>query len=229
MPTGGLFTGVRAVAFDAVGTLITPDPPVQAAYQAVGERYGSRLNIDIVRSRFRNAFRAEEDRDRAAGWRTDSAREIERWQRIVAAVLDDVTDPEACFRELWDHFSQPAAWRCLPDAEPVLTELSRRGLAVGLASNFDSRLRTVVAGLPELAAIGPIVVSAEVGWRKPAAEFFTTVVRAFGCAAGEVLLVGDDIENDYTGATAAGLRAVLLDRAGRPGVVTITGLAELIR
>jgi putative hydrolase of the HAD superfamily len=229
VPTGGLLSGVRAVAFDAVGTLITPDPPVQAAYQAVGDRYGSRLTIDTIRARFRSAFRDEEERDRAAGWRTDPAREMERWRRIVAAVLDDVTDAEACFRELWDHFSRPAAWRCLPDAGSVLTELSRRGLVVGLASNFDSRLRTVVAGLPELAAIGPIVASADVGWRKPAAEFFTAVVRAFGCAPGEVLLVGDDFENDYAGATAAGLRAVLLDRTGRPGTAHIAGLADLFR
>ena len=41
MPTGGLLRGVRALAFDAVGTLITPDPPVQAAYEAVGRRHGN--------------------------------------------------------------------------------------------------------------------------------------------------------------------------------------------
>jgi putative hydrolase of the HAD superfamily len=229
VPTGGLLTGVRAVAFDAVGTLITPDPPVSAVYYAIGQRHGSRLPADAIRSRFSAAFRAEEERDRAAGWRTDPAREIERWRRIVAAVLDDVTDRETCYRELWDHFSRPAGWRCLPDVEPVLTELVRRGLAVGLASNFDSRLRIVVAELPDLAPIGPIVVSAEVGWRKPAAEFFTAVVRAFGCAPGEVLLAGDDLENDYTGAAAAGLRAVLLDPVGRDGVAGISRLADLVR
>jgi putative hydrolase of the HAD superfamily len=102
-------------------------------------------------------------------------------------------------------------------------------LAVGLASNFDGRLRAVAAGLPELAPIGPIIVSAEVGWRKPAAEFFAAVERAFSWAASEVLLVGDDMDNDYVGATAAGLRAVLLDPAGRPGIVGINRLADLVR
>src|SRR5262245_26831348 len=33
--------GVRAVVFDAVGTLITPDPPAPAVYSAVGRRHGS--------------------------------------------------------------------------------------------------------------------------------------------------------------------------------------------
>jgi putative hydrolase of the HAD superfamily len=220
---------MRAIAFDAVGTIIAPEPPVAVVYRAVGVKYGSRLTAEAIHSRFSAAFRAEDARDRAAGWRTDAAREVERWRRIVAAVLDDVADQDACFRALWDHFSRAASWRCLPGAGSVLAELSSRGLTVGLASNFDSRLRAVVAGLPELAAIGPIVVSAEVGWRKPAAEFFAAVTKAFDCSPEEVLLAGDDFENDYAGATTAGLRAVLLDPTGRPGIVSISELADLVR
>lgn len=228
MASGGLLRGVRAVAFDAVGTLITPNPPVADVYHSAGRRHGSRLTTEVIRGRFHAAFRAEDELDRAAGWHSDAAREVERWRRIVVAVLDDVPNVEACFRELWDHFSSPASWRCLPDVGPVLAELTRRGLIVGLTSNFDGRLRTVAAGLPDLAPVAPVVVSAEVGWRKPAPEFFAAVVRAFGCAANEVLLVGDDFENDYLGATAAGLPALLLDTVPRPGVARISRLADLI-
>jgi putative hydrolase of the HAD superfamily len=227
---GGLPDGVRAVAFDAVGTLIAPDPPPPAVYRDVGRRYGSRLELATIRDRFRAAFRREEERDRATGWRTDDAREQDRWRRIVAAVLDDVTNLEACFRELWDHFARPAAWGCLPGAGAMLADLARRGYTLGIASNFDRRLRTVVAGLPELAPVRHIVISAEVGWRKPAPAFFAALVAAVGCAPGEVLLVGDDYENDYAGATAAGLRAVLLDSDAQAPAETalVAGLSELV-
>jgi putative hydrolase of the HAD superfamily len=225
-----LLAGVRAVVFDAVGTLITPDPPAAAVYAGVGRLYGSRLDVAVVGDRFRAAFRREEERDRTAGWRTDAAREERRWRSIVGEVLDDVTDPEACFRELWEHFARPAAWACLPGAEAVVAELARRGYAVGIASNFDGRLRSVVAGLSGLAAVRPLVISAEVGWRKPARTFFDAVAWSAGCEPGAVLLVGDDLENDYEGATAAGLRAVLLDPNGQaePGVVTVAGLEQLL-
>jgi putative hydrolase of the HAD superfamily len=229
VPKDELLTGVRAVAFDAVGTLITPDPPVQLVYFDVGRRHGSHLSVETIRGRFRDAFRAEEERDRTAGWRTGPDRELDRWRRIVSTVLDDVNDTEGCFRELWDHFARPTAWRCLPDVGPVIAELSRRGLVVGLASNFDGRLRDVAAGLPELRPVGPIVVSAEVGRRKPAAEFFAAVVHGFDCAPGEVLLVGDDFENDYVGATAAGLKALFLGHTERAGVVNIAQLRDLMR
>src|SRR5207248_2055148 len=132
-----------AVFFDAVGTLIEPDPPAPAVYCHFGQRHGSRLDLATVGRRFRTAFRAEEESDRAAGWCTDDAREEQRWRRVVAAVLDDVADPDACFRELWDHFARPAAWRCLSGAGTVLAELARRGLALGLASNYDRRLHPV--------------------------------------------------------------------------------------
>jgi putative hydrolase of the HAD superfamily len=230
MQTGGWLTGVRAVVFDAVGTLITPDPPAPAVYAEIGRKFGSRLDRDVITARFRTAFRAEEEIDRAAGWRTDEAREERRWRTIVAATLTDVEHPEACFRELWQHFCRSTAWRFEPAAGPVIAELRCRGLAVGIASNFDDRLRTVVAGLPELASISALVISSEVGWRKPASAFFDAVVRAVRCSSGEVLHIGDDRTNDYEGALAAGLAAVLYDSHGgvREFPATIVSLAKVL-
>ena len=72
----------------------------------------------------------------------------DRWRDIVASVLDDVTDPEGCFEELYRHFARPEAWTCDPQAAPVLEQLAARGLVLGLASNYDHRLRPVAAGKP---------------------------------------------------------------------------------
>ena len=69
-----------------------------------------------------------------------------------------------------------------------------------------------------------------VGYRKPAAEFFRRgVLPTIGCDAGEVLFVGDDLENDFLGAKSAGMRAVLYDPRDRHKAVDerIRGLAEL--
>lgn len=230
MASGNHLTGVRAVVFDAVGTLIHPDPPAADAYAAAGRRFGSRHDAATIRARFRAAFAREEAADRAAGHRTDDDREVRRWRAIVAAVLDDVADADGCFRELFDHFARPAAWHCDPADAALLTELAHRGLTLGVASNFDRRLHAVFDGLPGLAPVRVRVVSAEVGWRKPAPKFFAAVVRATGCRPGEVLFVGDDFANDYAGATAAGLRAVLLDPHGRApaGVARVGRLTELV-
>jgi putative hydrolase of the HAD superfamily len=223
---------IRAIFFDAVGTLIFPDPPAPQVYAEVGRRYGSRLTPPVISVRFRSAFQREEDLDLSSGLQTSEAREIERWRRIVGEVLDDANDPEACFAELFDHFARSEAWRCDPDAGPVLEQLAGRGYVLGLASNYDARLRTVAAGLPELRPIRHLVISSEVGWRKPAPAFFAGMCESASFPSEEVLLVGDDWANDFQGARQAGLAAILLDPPGkRPDAepMRIGRLREVLR
>jgi putative hydrolase of the HAD superfamily len=212
---------VRAVFFDAVGTLIHPEPPAPAVYVAVARSLGSRLTETEIAVRFRAAFAREEALDLANGLRTSEERERRRWRHIVAAVLPDVCDGERCFEELFAHFARPDAWRCDPQAAAVVAELERRGYVLGMASNYDSRLRAVAGGLPELRPLRHLVISSEVGWRKPAPEFFAALCQRTGLSPDEILLVGDDRVNDYEGATAAGLRAVLVGEGGIDGLMSL--------
>lgn len=200
----------RAIFFDAVGTLIFPDPPAAEVYVEVGQRHGSRHSIEVVHRRFAAVFAAEEAVDQATGLRTSEERERQRWQNIVASVLDDVAAPQACFRELYEYFANAAAWRLDPQAPAVLQHLQERGYYLGMASNFDRRLRTVVAGLAALSPLKGLVISSEVGWRKPSGEMFTAMCRAAGQPPDKVVYVGDDPVNDEQGALAAGMHALLL-------------------
>jgi len=213
---------IQAVFFDAVGTLIHPEPPAAVVYASVGQSFGSRLTVAEIAARFRTAFAREEAVDLANGLRTSEEREWRRWRSIVGEALDDVTDREGCFEELFHHFGRAEAWRCDPEAATVLVELERRGYVLGLASNYDGRLHSVAAGMPELRPLRHVVISAEVAWRKPAAEFFAALCQHAGLPPTQVLLVGDDRVNDYDGARAAGLRAELVGGDG------IGGLRELI-
>ena len=202
----------RAVFFDAVGTLLYPVEPPAETYAAAARRQGVTLDAATVLSRFRAAFRAEEEADRAAGWVTSEARERLRWRRIVAASLPELPDQERGFAELFAHFARPDAWAVRRDAGDILTELDRRGVVLGIGSNLDARLLDVVAGHDVLRpASRRVVVSAAVGHRKPSPQFFEAVVRAAGCAAGDVVFVGDEAANDYEGAITAGMRAILTE------------------
>jgi putative hydrolase of the HAD superfamily len=201
---------VRAVVFDAVGTLIHPEPSAAVVYAAVGQSLGSRLTVDEIARRFRAAFAREEALDLAGGLRTSEERERRRWANIVRDVLSDVSDAKRCFEELFTHFSRPEAWRCDSEAARLLADLEHRGYVLGMASNYDVRLHAVAAGLPELRPLRHVVVSSEVGWRKPAPEFFAALCRRMAMASTEILFIGDDRVNDYDGARRAGLRAVLV-------------------
>jgi putative hydrolase of the HAD superfamily len=204
-----LLMGVRDVVFDAVGTLIYPEPPAAVVYARIGRLHGGTRSTAEIADRFRAAFQRQEEIDRAAGYRTSEERERLRWQHVVSEVLDDTTDADACFKTLFDYFSQPRAWRCRKDTAAELHSLAGRGFVLGMASNYDHRLRSVVAGLPELGSIKHLIISSEVGWRKPAPEFFAAICRELQLPPEQILHVGDERLNDYEAARAAGLRALL--------------------
>src|SRR5262245_46984756 len=78
---------IRAVVFDAVGTVLVPDPPAADVYVESARRFGVAVTPSEVRARFTNALAVEDVIDRAAGWVTSEDRERVRWQQIVTAVL----------------------------------------------------------------------------------------------------------------------------------------------
>jgi putative hydrolase of the HAD superfamily len=114
------------------------------------------------------------------------------------------------------------------DVEETLDALRARGLSVALASNFDARLHAVCAGHPALASVEVRVISSEVGWKKPSPQFFRALVERCAVRPEQILMIGDDRENDVDAARAAGLKAVHLDRSGRGGDGSLTCLEELL-
>jgi putative hydrolase of the HAD superfamily len=215
---------IHWILFDAVGTLIYADPPVAEAYHVIGQEFGSRLTRDEICRRFPLVLAAEHSDSQP----TTEAYERERWRRIVASVIDDVPDAtNDVFEQLWQHFAQPRHWRLFEDVSSALRELRRRGFRLGIASNFDARLHQIVQGLPDLAACEAVFVSSEVGYTKPDPRFFAAVQNQLGVTPSQTALVGDDAIADINGATAAGWRAILLDRGGAAANPCIRTLAEL--
>lgn len=203
------YANVRAVVFDAVGTLIHPQPAVQSAYGRHGRRFGSRYADEELLPRFRAAFARQERWDAEHGHgRTSAARETSRWRSIVAEVLDDVTDAEGVFDALWRYFGDPAHWRVDEAALSLFERLRRDGVALAVASNFDERLIEVCGRLPPLDACDRVFVSSQLGYHKPAAEFYEAIECALELAADQILLVGDDLENDYRAARRRGWHAL---------------------
>ncbi|MFL5244824.1 MAG: HAD-IA family hydrolase [Gemmataceae bacterium] len=222
--------GVKAIFFDAVGTLLHPDPPAVEVYVEVGHRFGSRLSASAIGANFIAAFKRQDILDFANGLATSELRETERWRAIVAQTLEDLPDSNAVFRELFAHFSRSTSWRSDPDSAVVLAELAQRGYLLGMASNFDSRLRSIIREMPALQHIRQLVISSEVGWRKPGPQFFHALCESAKLPPQDICLVGDDWTNDFQGATAAGLRPLFLDsrKTGRAGAAVIHSLAQLL-
>jgi putative hydrolase of the HAD superfamily len=113
------------------------------------------------------------------------------------------------------------------DAIPTLDALRGRGLKLGLLSNSARDLEEFV-GHHRL-TVDAVLTSRSHGKTKPHETIFRRMLELLDVAAGEAVMVGDTIEDDVEGATAVGMRAVLVDREGRyPRHDSISGLRALL-
>ncbi|HEY2839596.1 MAG TPA: HAD-IA family hydrolase [Pirellulales bacterium] len=226
----------RAILFDAVGTLMRPEPSVSGAYTAVARRHGIELDQAEVERRFRRAFARQDAIDLAErDNRTDQERERQRWRGIVEDVFGPIPQIEEIFLDLWGHFANARNWRLFDDVADVWRRLTEAGMTIGIASNFDDRLAGVCRELPPLDDEPHLFVSSQVGWRKPSRGFFAAIESSLSLRPEELLLVGDDLTNDLQAAQAAGWQAILLNRSELGGgalapdsIGTLAGLLDRI-
>jgi FMN phosphatase YigB (HAD superfamily) len=114
------------------------------------------------------------------------------------------------------------------DALPCFAALCSRDLRLGAAGNMYAHHEDFLR--PHVDFVGS---SERWGVAKPDEGFFAHVVEEAGAPAGEILYVGDRVDNDVLPALEAGLHAVRIRRGEHAhvespaGTVTIGSLDEL--
>jgi putative hydrolase of the HAD superfamily len=196
--------------FDAFGTLIFPEPDAATVYHRLGHSYGDTRSLDAVRHSLNQAL-AKYLRPVETG-ATNPDLERQRWRSVVDAVFGNLSDRTALFSELWNYFALPESWRVFDDVGPCLSQLTDAGVKLCIASNFDLRLLKICQGISLLDRVAPVLSSAQLGWRKPAREFFEAIEFRLGTPPDRLWMVGDDWELDALPARSHGWHSVHLDR-----------------
>jgi putative hydrolase of the HAD superfamily len=228
---------LRAVLFDAVGTLVHLRAPVGETYARFAARHGAR----VPAARLEEAFGRCRASAPPVGWAPGqplaeaAARERAWWRRLVDDTFraaDGASLPrpfDAFFDALYAHYGTAEAWALAEGARACLLALRARGLATGVVSNFDQRLRGVLRELGIHHLLDVVVLPAECGAAKPDRAIFDAALKRLGLWGGQVAYVGDDAARDLAAARAAGLLPVdvralatlegllaALERAARP-------------
>lgn len=206
---------IKAVSFDAVGTLFYLNRTVGEHYALVGREVGLNLNAEQLESAFHIAWKEMPCRPAIEGPREDDDKEW--WRELVNLVLDRVApslselDRDNFFEVTYEHFAEPNVWELYPEVPAVLEKLQSR-FQLGVISNFDGRLRVVLQHLGISKFFSHVFISSELGADKPDPEIYRKAVNLVNLQPAEVLHVGDDRERDWEAATAAGLKVFRLDR-----------------
>jgi putative hydrolase of the HAD superfamily len=222
---------IRGVLFDAGATLLRADPPIEEVYGRAFARDGALTTREEIRGVLEKTWREIRERKQPNryGGAVGEHRFWEAYVRRVRFHLDGGEVSERCFGELAAHFLRPEAWSVYSDVAPTLAALREGGYALAIVSNWDSTLGRLLDVHGLSSSFSAILISAIEKSAKPHAEIFHRACERLGLGTEEALHVGDSLEEDYRGARAAGLSALLLDREGRHSDVEerIATLAEL--
>ncbi len=206
---------IKAIFFDAVGTLFRLTNTVGDHYAYVGREVGLDLDARSLERAFHAAWkqmpqRAAIDRPREnddKGW----------WRGLVYLVLDQIApslsefDRDNFFEIAYEHFAEAGVWELYPEVPGILEQLQPR-FQLAVVSNFDGRLRLILQHLDISKFFPNVFVSSELGADKPDPEIYRRALRLMKLKPNEALHVGNDPKRDWEAASAAGLSIFRLER-----------------
>jgi putative hydrolase of the HAD superfamily len=207
--------GLKAIFFDAVGTLFYLTKTVGEHYALVASEIGLTLEASTLERAFHTAWKRMPPREPIDGPRDNDDKDW--WRDLVDLVLEeaaprlDEPDRDNFFEVAYEHFAEAGVWELYPEVIDVLPKLHLR-FELAVISNFDGRLRFILEQLGVSEFFRYVFISSELGADKPHPEIYRRALKFIRREPDEVLHVGDDPERDWNGASVAGLSIFRLDR-----------------
>jgi len=201
---------LEAVVFDVDFTLAKPGPDLgPEGYRRLGERFG----LELEPARYEDARR---DAIATLNRHPELDHDEEVWvlftERIIQG-MGGAGDTYGCAVAMTRAWERAEHFELFDDALPVLDALRGHGLKLALLSNTGRDLDVFVAhhGIK----VDAILTSRVHGKTKPHETIFRALLERLHVDPVAAAMVGDDPEDDIAGARAVGMRAWLVDRAGR--------------
>lgn len=210
---------VKAVFFDAVGTLFDVQGSVGEVYLHYAKKYGVEHSQDkesAVNQAFKDVFQKMPPPIFSVQ-SPEKLKQCERlwWFDVVHAVFYRVGMFEGFddyFDEVFAAFELPRHWHIFRETVEVLTRLKDMGFELGIISNFDTRFFSIIRALELNQFFDSVTLSSLAGAAKPSPRIFQYALDQHCLLPQEAVHVGDHEQEDFGGAQGAGLHAFHLNR-----------------
>jgi HAD superfamily hydrolase (TIGR01662 family) len=202
---------IRGIAFDLGKTLLyfsgNWTDVIWESHRALGG-FLEREGFELDGIRFATSFQREMEesqRTRAEDYRERPTEEI--FLKVMAGfgfgALSQVQVKRAL--KVWYSISEKH-WILAPGAKEIVEDLNREGHRLALITNAGDRENSnrLIDKAGVRGMFDPILISAEVGLRKPHPQVFRAVSEAWGLPASDLVMVGDSLLEDILGAKRAG-------------------------
>ena len=209
---------IKAVFFDLYHTLVRYEPPREELQSKALKDFGVDASPDvflrplvtadefIYQEMARSPLSKRSEQDKMSLWM--------QYQTILLKEAGIEADDKLVLGMLGKMQQTKMKLVLFDDVEPVLTDLKGRGLVLGLISNIDHDITSMLNELGLSLLLQVMVTSQDTGFNKPQPEIFHAALKQAGVQAAEAIYVGDQYQVDIAGAKNAGVKGILLDRGG---------------
>ncbi|HKD10742.1 MAG TPA: HAD family hydrolase [Thermoanaerobaculia bacterium] len=217
--------GIRAILFDAGGTLVHVN----------GEAICRAAGLPYTESSFRDAEAAAHRQVRRWIAERPDSTDAERLPVYIDGMLrelgiEDEAARAAGTRRIAEENARASLWsRPGEGAVSTLETLRGRGYRLGVISNSNGHVRKLLQQARLAPFLEVIIDSSEVGIEKPDPRIFFAATEQLALMPSVCSYVGDIYEIDVLGARAAGLAPILIGSCAAPEPVErVAALADLL-
>jgi REG-2-like HAD superfamily hydrolase len=211
---------LRLVTFDVTGTLLNFRVPPAEKYAEVGAQFGVTVDAKAITASLKKQWRYMSFTHPNFGQSTGLGWE-KWWKHLVKQTFQDtvtyntldVSILDAVAEHLLELYKTSECWKTVKGAKGLLACLNTLNIPVGVISNNDERLETVLKTMKLHQYFQFVITSYCAGFEKPDSRIFQLALCKLGNRSikpNEALHVGNVPETDYIGALKAGWNAALV-------------------
>jgi putative hydrolase of the HAD superfamily len=223
---------IKAIGFDLFNTLFTIEP---SALELAVKRLTLSLNISgisVQEDSFKKAHM--EAALRFISQTRRDGRETHNRFWISAALMSqgyEIEPDDSRIGAAVDAYFSAFMGRChlIPGTIEMLRTL-KGAYRLGLLSNFTHppAIREIIDSLGLTPHFDVVLISGELGYRKPHPLVFRMLIEQLGMKRSEILYIGDDPEPDIVGARQAGIRPVWFTYVRDKNIPSTPGIAGMM-
>jgi putative hydrolase of the HAD superfamily len=215
--------GVRAIFFDAGNTLVFPDRDKTLAPL---KSRGVHVSDEVIFAAERASRRFRDANAHGDAKHTDQ----QFWDIYYLELLSKLPEYQFLVPELVAAARNSGSWSVVPPGTREQLLHLKQSYRLAIISNSDGHIADLFDRVGLADCFETITDSGVVGFQKPHPEIFRAALRSLDVPANQSVYVGDVYSIDYVGATAVGMKGLIMDPYGtytNNGVPRITSLGEI--
>jgi len=220
---------IKAIGFDLFNTLVIAEPKTLDEAMRRLSKSLRQSGFKLENEQFKEAYR-----EAALEFVKKAQKDgIETHNRFwISAALQsqgyDISPDDARIAIAVDNYFSAFFLHChlIPGTKDMLSSL-RDVYRLGLLTNFTHgpAVREIIDKLGLTLFFDVVLISGELGFRKPHPFVFHQLIEHLGVRNDKVLYIGDDLEPDIEGAQRAGLQPVLTTYVRDQNIPFVPGIA----